>query len=177
MKLLQFGKKLSLSLLVVTALISKCPISQASTPSTFNQIDAPISNGTEETKIETPQEIFNALMQSLEQMTEGCDEQTKIKAGVNYRICTINNEPVTASEALLEAGDGISFWFKHNKVVAIRYFHSGETLFFDQEKLIAKFPDDQQMQVNFTDEERQEAETLAKDGYRTIFQVLATEAK
>ncbi|MCC5638377.1 hypothetical protein LC593_21570 [Nostoc sp. CHAB 5844] len=225
MKQLQLSKKLSLSLLVFTALLTTCQLSQASTPlpsaqtptakegkiiggaincdrnrqqngsridndddgildecvignsALSEQTDETEAAETDEIRAKTPQEILNTLMQSLTKMTEGCNEATKVKAGVSYRICTINNEPVTASEALLEAGDGISFWFKNNKVVAIRYFHSGETLFFDDEKLIAKFPDEQQLLVNFTDEERHEAETLAKDGYQTIFQVFADEAK
>jgi len=151
-----------------------CIIGNSALP---EQIDETESTEQEELNAKTPKEIFNALMQSLTEMTEGCDEATKVKAGVSYRICSINSQPVTASEALLEVGDGIGFWFKNNKVVAIRYFHSGETLFFDDEKLIAKFLDDQEIQVNFTDEERQEAEVTAKDGYQTIFQVFAVKAK
>ncbi|MBE9210130.1 hypothetical protein IQ244_27265 [Nostoc sp. LEGE 06077] len=131
----------------------------------------------QEIKTETPKEIFDTLMQALTEMTEGCDEATKIKAGVSYRICTINNEPVTASEALLEVGDGVGFWFKNNKVIAIRYFHSGETLFFDDEALIAKFSNDDELQSEFSHEERREAETLAKNGYQTIFKVFAEKAK
>ncbi|MBD2439141.1 hypothetical protein [Nostoc sp. FACHB-110] len=131
----------------------------------------------EDIKANTSQELFDELMQSLSEMTEGCNEATKVQAGISYSICTINNEPVKAAEALLEAGDGIGFWFKNNKVVAIQYFHSGETLFFDDEKLIAKFSDNQELQSNFTDEERQEAENLAKNGYHKIFQVFALEAQ
>ncbi|AFY40976.1 hypothetical protein [Nostoc sp. PCC 7107] len=131
----------------------------------------------QEIKTETPKEIFDTLMQALTEMTEGCEEVTKVKAGVSYRICTINNEPVTASEALLEVGDGVGFWFKNNKVVAIRYFHSGETLFFDDETLIAKFSNDEELQSEFSHEERREAENLAKEGYQNIFQVFAKSAK
>ncbi|ALF51801.1 hypothetical protein ACX27_01375 [Nostoc piscinale CENA21] len=120
---------------------------------------------------DTPKQLFEKLMQSLTDMTEGCDETTKVKAGVVYRICTINNEPVTASEALLEVGDGVGFWFKNKKVVAIQYFHSGETLFFDDEQLIAKFFHNEELQSEFADEERREAENLAQSGYQTIFQV------
>ncbi|MBE9006470.1 hypothetical protein IQ259_15715 [Fortiea sp. LEGE XX443] len=220
MKKLLFYQKLSLSLLVFTALLTTCKLSQASTLSTSaqtlavkegkiiacgknrrqddslinydsdgileecvigtsslpKQINETVSTEKEEIKTETPEEILDALMQSLAEMTEGCDEAIKVKAGISYRICTINNEPVTASETLSEVGDGIGFWFKNSKVVAIRYFHSGETLFFDDEKLIAKFSDNQELQGNFTDEERREAETLAKDGYQTIFQAFAAEA-
>ncbi|OCQ99826.1 hypothetical protein BCD64_01710 [Nostoc sp. MBR 210] len=120
---------------------------------------------------DTPKQLFEKLMHSLTEMTEGCDETTKVKAGVVYRICTINNKPVTASEALLEVGDGVGFWFRNNKVIAIRYFHSGETLFFDDEELIAKFSDDEELQSEFSDEERREAANLAQSGYQNIFQV------
>lgn len=135
------------------------------------------ANAQQKIKTESTKEIFDTLMQALTEMTEGCDEATKVRAGVSYRICTINNQPVAASEALLEVGDGVGFWFKNNKVVAIRYFHSGETLFFDDETLIAKFSDDEKLQSNFTNEERREAENLAKEGYQTIFQVFAESAK
>ncbi|MBD2456202.1 hypothetical protein H6G80_19255 [Nostoc sp. FACHB-87] len=128
-------------------------------------------SATAKQEIDTPKQLFEKLMQSLTEMTEGCEDKTKVKAGVVYRICTINNEPVTASEALLEVGDGVGFWFRNNKVIAIRYFHSGETLFFDDEQLIAKFSDDEKLQSEFSDEERREAENLAQSGYQNIFQV------
>ncbi|MBU7585231.1 MAG: hypothetical protein KAF91_20465 [Nostoc sp. TH1S01] len=213
MKLLLSPKKLSLSLLVFTALLTTCQVSQASTPFTSQTSavkEGKIIGGTidcdndgrhndsrvdnngdgipdqcvndtsatakQEINTDTPKELLDKLMQSLTEMTEGCHETTKVKAGVVYRICTINNEPVTASEALLEVGDGVGFWFKNNKVVAIRYFHSGETLFFDDQQLIAKFSNDEELQSDFTNEERREAENLAEYGYQTIFQVFADES-
>ncbi len=151
----------------------ECVIGSSSEQEKVSEIT---SAGEEEIEPATSEAIFDSQIKYLEEMTEGCDEATKTEAGVNYNICTINDKPVKASEALLEAGDGLGFWFENNKVVAIRYFHTGDILFFNDGKLTVKFSDDKQVQDTFTDEERQHAEDLAKDGYRKIFQVFAVEA-
>lgn len=120
----------------------------------------------------TEEAFYNTKVRLLEQITQGCQETKKTQGNITYQICTINGQPVQASEALTEAGDGLGFWFENNKVRAIRFFHNGDLVIFDDNgRLEVVFSDDGKMQTNFTETERKELEATAKNGYRDIFQV------
>ncbi|MFB2924298.1 MULTISPECIES: hypothetical protein [Aerosakkonema] len=120
----------------------------------------------------TDEAFYNAQVQQLEEMTEGCQEKKKTQGNITYQICTINGKPVQASEALTEAGDGLGFWFQNNKVRAIRFFHNGDLAIFDENgRLQVRFYDGNEMQTDFTETERKELEATAKNGYRDIFAV------
>lgn len=120
----------------------------------------------------TDEAFYNAQVQQLEEMTEGCQEKKKTQGNMTYQICTINGKPVQASEVLTEAGDGLGFWFQNNKVRAIRFFHNGDLAIFDENgRLQAVFSDGNKMQTDFTATERKGLEETAKNGYRDIFKV------
>lgn len=120
----------------------------------------------------TEEAYYNNKVRLLGQIAEGCEETKKIQGNTTYQICTINGEPVQASEALTEEGDGLGFWFENNKVRAIRFFHNGDLVIFDDNgRLEAVFSDDGKMQTNFTETEKKELEETAKNGYRDIFAV------
>jgi type II secretory pathway pseudopilin PulG len=115
---------------------------------------------------------YNATVRQLEQITQGCKKSRRTRGNMTYEICTINGQPVQASEALTAEGDGIGYWFRNNKVRAIRFFHNGDIVIFDNNGRVERmFYDGDQMKTNFTATERKELETTAKNGYRTIFQV------
>lgn len=104
----------------------------------------------------TDEAFYNAQVQQLEEMTEGCQEKKKTQGNMTYQICTINGKPVQASEVLTEAGDGLGFWFQNNKVRAIRFFHNDDLAIFDENgRLQVLFSDGNKMQTDFTATERE----------------------
>jgi hypothetical protein len=119
----------------------------------------------------TEEAFYKAKQRLLEQIVEGCEDNQKTQDNITYQICTIDGEPVQASEAIPE-GDGIGFWFENNKVRAIRFFHSGDLAFFDDNgKLEVVFSVyEGKMQTNVTATEKKELEETAKNGYRSIFE-------
>ncbi|MFB2936879.1 hypothetical protein ACE1B6_16640 [Aerosakkonemataceae cyanobacterium BLCC-F154] len=120
----------------------------------------------------TEEAFYNAKVRLLEQITQGCQETKKTQGNMTYQICTINGEPVQASEVLTEFGDGLGFWFENKQVRAIRFFHNGDLAIFDENgRLEARFYDGNKMETNFTAVERKELEATAKTGYRRIFEV------
>lgn len=118
------------------------------------------------------QASYEQSMKSLEQMTQGCEEKTQINGDITYSVCTLNRQPVKASEFLTELGDGLSIWFENGQVKAVQRTHNGETFFFDQGKLTVKFDEyGSERRVTVSTQERSEAEELAKTAYQGIFQV------
>ncbi|HEY9852759.1 MAG TPA: hypothetical protein V6D28_25020 [Leptolyngbyaceae cyanobacterium] len=118
----------------------------------------------------TDEAFYNTQVRLLGQITEGCEETKKNQGNMTYQICTINGQPVQASESLTEEGDGLGFWFENNKVRAIRFFHNGDLVIFDDNgRLQVRFYDGNEMQTDFTATERKELEETAKNGYRDIF--------
>ncbi|HAX78287.1 MAG TPA: hypothetical protein DCY88_21315 [Cyanobacteria bacterium UBA11372] len=112
-------------------------------------------------------------MYQLEQLTQGCRETRRVEGNMTYTVCRINGRPVRASESLTELGDGVGYWFENGKVVAIQRFHDGSTIFFNRGKLAEVYFDGgSQVQSEFSATERQELETLARNGYRDIFRKL-----
>ncbi|MFB2982431.1 hypothetical protein [Microseira sp. BLCC-F43] len=109
----------------------------------------------------------------LEQSTQGCRETRRVEGNMTYTVCRLNGRPVKASESLTELGDGMGYWFENGKVVAIQRFHDGSTIFFNQGKLTEVYFDGgSQIQSEFSARERQELETLARNGFRNIFRKL-----
>ncbi|GET36957.1 hypothetical protein [Microseira wollei] len=109
----------------------------------------------------------------LEQITQGCRETRRVEGNMTYTVCRLNGRPVRASESLTELGDGMGYWFENGKVVAIQRFHDGSTIFFNQGKLTEVYFDGgSEIQSEFSATERQELETLARNGFRNIFRKL-----
>ncbi|OKH39996.1 hypothetical protein NIES2119_03345 [[Phormidium ambiguum] IAM M-71] len=119
----------------------------------------------------TDEAFYNGTVQQLEQSTKGCKKSRKTIGNMTYEICTINGQPVQASEALTQEGDGLGYWFKNRQVRAIRFFHNGDLAIFNDGKLAALFYDGDKMKTDFTASERKELEATARTGYRQIFQV------
>ncbi|MEA5513221.1 hypothetical protein [Nodularia sp. UHCC 0506] len=118
------------------------------------------------------QGFYEQSMKSLEQLTQGCEEKTKIDSYFTYSVCTISGRPVKASEFLTELGDGLNIWFEKGQVKAVQRTHNGETFFFENGKLTVKFEDyGEEMRETVSNQERSEAEQLAKTAYQKIFQV------
>lgn len=120
---------------------------------------------------QTIKENYQAERKAIEQAIAGCQETQKTENNINYSICKLNGQPVKASESHAELGDGLGFWFKANKVRAVQFFHTGEILIFNDGRLEAKISDEQTVETVFSDDERNHAEQIAKDGYHKIFQV------
>ncbi|WP_434686507.1 hypothetical protein [Pseudanabaena minima] len=117
----------------------------------------------------------NAQRQFEKISKQSCDLQTKDEKSVRYMICSvqgINNQPrvISASSSLIEAGDGISYWFAEDgAVVAIRFFHTGEIFLFSGDRLVAELTMSSQAfqrrsaKQGFTNEQRNRLEDLAKN--------------
>lgn len=121
----------------------------------------------------TDEAFYNTQVRLLGQIVQGCQETKKTQGYTTYQICTIDGVPVQASEFLTESGEGFGFWFENNKVIAIRFFHNDELVIFDENgRLQVRFYDGNEMQTNFTAEERRNLESNAKNGYSDIFEVL-----
>ncbi len=111
--------------------------------------------------------------QELKQLqAQPCEKATKTVKNVSYIMCSTNagKTIVSASEALLEAGDGVGFWLKGDRVRAIVFFHSGEVVFFNRGVLEAQISDKGQVTTVFTADQRQQFERLEKDGVQRILQ-------
>jgi hypothetical protein len=101
-----------------------------------------------------------------------CQKATKTVKNISYIMCSTNGGKtiVSASEALVEVGDGVGFWLKGDRVRAIVFFGSGEVVFFNRGVLEAQMSDKEVTTV-FTADERQQFERLEKDGVRRILQI------
>ncbi len=113
--------------------------------------------------------------QELKQLqAQPCQKATKTVKNVSYMICSTDGGKtiVSASEALLEAGDGVGFWLKGDRVRAIVFFGSGEVVFFERGVLEAQMSDKEVTTV-FTADERQQFERLEKNGVQKILQVFS----
>lgn len=131
----------------------------------------------EEDNIEpaTDESFYQSEVNSLEELTKGCEESKKTEGSVNYSVCQLDGKPVQAAEAHVELGDGVGFWFENGKVKALRYFHSGELFFFEDGKLVRMYYDDAKtgkttMKTTFDEKERNSIEETARNGYGDIFQ-------
>ncbi|MEG3843947.1 hypothetical protein [Microcoleus sp. herbarium14] len=102
-----------------------------------------------------------------------CQKATKTVKNVSYIMCSTNagKTVVSASEALLEAGDGVGFWFKGDRVRAIVFFGSGEVVFFNRGVLEAQMSNKGEVTTVFTADEQRQFEGLEKGGVRRILQI------
>ncbi|TAG93511.1 MAG: hypothetical protein EAZ19_15835 [Oscillatoriales cyanobacterium] len=101
-----------------------------------------------------------------------CQKATKTVKNISYIMCSTNGGKtiVSASEALVEVGDGVGFWLKGDRVRAIVFFGTGEVVFFNRGVLEAQMSDKEVTTV-FTADERQQFERLEKNGVQRILQV------
>lgn len=138
-----------------------------------------IAESQTEPAIFSPAELGESFHRNFEKIEkQPCNEKLKTEKSVRYRICTVNQRNgqtriVSASEANIEVGDGMGYWFTETgKVYAIRFFHSGETFVFGLEngRLLAELIDKRQVNMDFKDEQRKNLENLARDGGKRIIQ-------
>jgi hypothetical protein len=111
--------------------------------------------------------------QELKQLqAQPCEKATKIVKNISYMMCSTKGGKtiVSASEALMEVGDGVGLWLKGDRVRAIVFFHSGDVVFFNRGVLEAQMLDRGQVTTVFTADERQQFERLERDGVRRILQ-------
>jgi hypothetical protein len=111
--------------------------------------------------------------QELKQLqAQPCEKTQKTIKNVSYMVCSTKGGKtiVSASEALMEVGDGVGFWLKGDRVRAIVFFGSGEVVFFNRGVLEAQMSDKREVTTVFTADERQHFERLEKDGVRKILQ-------
>ncbi|WP_293146319.1 MULTISPECIES: hypothetical protein [unclassified Microcoleus] len=103
---------------------------------------------------------------------QSCQKATKIVKNMSYIMCSTNGGKtvVSASEAIVEVGDGVGFWLKSDRVRAIVFFGTGEVVFFNRGVLEAQMSDKEVTTV-FTADERQQFERLEKAGVQRILQV------
>lgn len=102
-----------------------------------------------------------------------CQKATRIVKNVSYIICSTNGGKtiVSASEALMEVGDGVGYWFKGDRVRAIVFFGSGEVVFFNRGVLEAQMSDKGGVSTVFTADERRHFERLERDGVQKILKI------
>ncbi|WP_341735430.1 hypothetical protein [Microcoleus sp. CAWBG640] len=102
-----------------------------------------------------------------------CQKATKTVKNVSYMMCSTDGGKtiVSASEALLEAGDGVGFWLKGDRVRAIVFFGSGDVVFFNGGVLESQMSDKGEVTTVFTADERRQFEGLEREGVRRILQV------
>lgn len=128
-------------------------------------------------KIDSPiidETSFQTVSKSLESLTKGCRKTKKAEANINYEICKQGDRVVSASEYAPEADAGSVYWFSPDgKVVAIRYFGSGETYVFDSNgKVTSKYNVYNSSKVDkITPDERKRIEGESYSGYQRIFEV------
>jgi hypothetical protein len=111
--------------------------------------------------------------QELKQLqAQPCEKIQKTIKNVSYMMCSAKGGKtiVSASEALMEVGDGVGFWLKGDRVRAIVFFGSGEVVFFNRGVLEAQMSDKGQVTTVFTADQRQQFERLEKDGVQRILQ-------
>jgi hypothetical protein len=107
----------------------------------------------------------------LTSMVFGCKKTEKQAGGMTAIICVSKGKVVAASEAITEAGDGLGYYFKNGKVVAMRYFHDGNLAIFNNGKLVKLYEDGgspMKVKTTFTAAERNNMENTAATGYRSI---------
>lgn len=137
----------------------------------------------------TNEEIAESVHKQFENYAnQPCDRQSKDEKSTRYTVCSVERvtgKPriISASSSLIEAGDGIGYWFtEEGKVAAIRFFHSDELFMFDIDgKLKVELISAQKVMVNgeeqfqkrsvrtkFDQATRDRLEKLAKGGGKEI---------
>lgn len=126
--------------------------------------------------------MYDNTLYKLNQITQGCRETRKRESNMTYTICRLNGKGIVrASEALTEYGDGLGYWFENGQVIAIRAFHDNSLFVLNQGKLSGIYELDLkgkiQRKTQFPSAERARIEELAQNGYKSIFQKLASDNK
>ncbi|NJL79723.1 MAG: hypothetical protein HC836_07350 [Richelia sp. RM2_1_2] len=133
--------------------------------------------GNEDSQTQIDDSSYEAAINSLEQLTQNCQESTKTQQYTNYTVCQINGKPVKASESNAEIGDGLGFWFDNGKVIAFQIFHNGELFIFDNDgnlkSTFAENPNTGKLEklAKIPDEERKLVNKIQQNGYQDIFKV------
>ncbi len=138
------------------------------TPLALAQEEAPVAPKCNDTSYKC---LHEKELYRLAKITEGCVTQKKEVKGISYQLCQINGKVVSASEAIIEAGDGIGYWFEKGKVVAVRYFHDGTLVTFTGSKVQAVYDDSNNRLEKPNAAARKQFETTAASGYKSIFKV------
>jgi hypothetical protein len=113
--------------------------------------------------------LYQKEVYRLQRMTLTCLVQKKVVENMTYSICRSNGKVVSASESLTSEGDGMGYWFRKGRVVAIRYFHDGSLVTFKNGKALAHYVDEgSEMQTQLSREARQQFESAAATGARSI---------
>ncbi len=137
----------------------------------------------------TDEEIAESVHKQFENIAnQPCDRQSKDEKSTRYIVCSVERvtgKPriISAFSALIEAGDGIGYWFtEESKVAAIRFSHTGELFMFDLDgKLKVELISAQKVMVNgeerfqkrsvrtkFDQATRNRLEKLAQEGGKDI---------
>lgn len=117
---------------------------------------------------------FQTVSKSLESITKGCTKTKKTEDNLQFEICKKGNRVVSATEYAPEADAGSTYWFSpDDKLIAMRYFSSGDTYVFDSNyKISSKFNVYKSSKVNkITADERNRIEEDSYFSYRRILDV------
>jgi hypothetical protein len=152
----------------VIAVVAGCLLSAETTQAQMVPADPPTKPTCTDTspKCQSEKESYQ-----LASMVYGCQEKKKVVGNFTYSICLLGGKVVTASESLTEAGDGMGYFFKNGKVAAIRFFHDGSLAVFEGSKLKTLYEDTTSgvtATTKFSKAQRQNLETSAASGYRSI---------
>ncbi|MEB3215765.1 MAG: hypothetical protein VKN72_05840 [Nostocales cyanobacterium 94392] len=133
--------------------------------------------GNQNSQTQIDDSSYEAAINSLDKLTQDCQETTKTQQYTNYSVCQINGKPVKASESNAEIGDGLGFWFENGKVIAIQRFHTAELFIFDNDgNLKSAFADNPNIAkieklTKIADQERKLVKEIQQNGYQDIFKV------
>jgi hypothetical protein len=113
--------------------------------------------------------LYQKEVYRLQRMTLTCLAEKKVVGNMTYGICRSSGKVVSASESLTNEGDGMSYWFRNGRVIAIRYFHDGSLVTFKNGKALAHYVDEgSEMQTRLSKESRRQFESAAATGARSI---------
>jgi hypothetical protein len=175
------SKLLPISLLALGYLIGGCGQPQVSNSAQAAQSTAAIAPTVEAPAIE-PIVAAEPEMTAAEYYAEwqrissqSCDKMRTEKGATSFQICVEDTgrsgggdaRIISASAASIELGDGVGYWFAEDgKVIALQFFHTGETFMFNPEtgRLEAKVVSAMEVESVFSDEQRDRLETQAREG-------------
>lgn len=155
-------KLLPIALLLLSSAISGDAIAQSAKPSTqiWPAIDCDRDGQQDDIRMDDDGDgipdrcLLNQIKPALNResydrelkqlQNQPCEKATKIVKNVSYMMCSIDGGSkiiISASEALMEVGDGVGYWLKGDRVRAIVFFCSGQVVFFNRGVLEAQISD------------------------------------
>ncbi|MBV6621703.1 MAG: hypothetical protein KI793_01915 [Rivularia sp. (in: Bacteria)] len=117
---------------------------------------------------------YQTVSKSIESITKGCTKTKKTEDNLDFEICKKGDTVVSVSEYAPEADAGSVYWLSPDgRVLAMRYFGSGDTYVFDSNyRVSSKFNVYKSKKVNnISADERERVKEDSHFRYRRILDV------